>query len=237
MKKFIVLPLIALALALPATANAWTYSLAGSAACNPQTGQYDVVWTVDNSSEPETLSFSSRLGSGSASARASATQSETVSGTATSTSLEVSGGWPSDVGPHSRSASVSLAGNCHAPVTPPVVPPMGDDCPNLDGVQGSVPEGMIKDSEGNCVTRPTTTDAQPTSSPPAAPAPTPVVAPAVAAPVVIATQPTNGVAKATKTKIKGKAAPKAKKAKAKAKKKFSAGGIKGAKPRALPRTP
>jgi hypothetical protein len=240
MKKVTVLTLIALALALPATANAWTYSLSGTAACNPQTGQYDVSWTIDNSSEPQTLSFSSRLGAGSASARGSATQSETVSGSTTSASLAVSGGWPSDLGPYSRSASVSLAGDCHAPVTPTVAPPivappMGDDCSNLEGVQGSVPEGMIKDSEGNCVARqPATTEAQLISSPPAALAPTPVVAPPLSAPAIVATQ---GVASVTKTAVKAKTAVKRKAApKAKKAKKKSAGAVKGATLRVLPRT-
>jgi uncharacterized repeat protein (TIGR01451 family) len=43
------------------------------------------------------------------------------------------------------------AGNC---VTPPGPPPT-DVCPNLDGVQATVPPGMIKDATGNCVTPPT----------------------------------------------------------------------------------
>jgi hypothetical protein len=38
------------------------------------------------------------------------------------------------------------AGNC---VTPPT-----DVCPNIEGVQTSVPNGMVKDSAGNCVTPP-----------------------------------------------------------------------------------
>jgi hypothetical protein len=254
MKKFIVLPLIALALAVPATANAWTYSIAGSAACNAQTGQYDVLWTVDNSSEPDVLTIRSSNRAAvptgvTVGARASSTFTESVAGgTSGSLGLTVSGNWPSDSRERTRGTSVSLAGDCTAPRPPPPPPPapapppttMGDDCPNLDGVQGSVPEGMIKDSENNCVTRPTPTEPQPTiSSPPAAPAATPVVAPAVVAPAIITTQPTEGVARATKTKVKRKAAPKAapkaKKAK-KAKKKVSAGGIKGAKPSALPRT-
>jgi uncharacterized repeat protein (TIGR01451 family) len=37
----------------------------------------------------------------------------------------------------------------------PCVTPPGDDvCPNIDGVQHSVPDGMVKDEHGNCVTPP-----------------------------------------------------------------------------------
>lgn len=37
-------------------------------------------------------------------------------------------------------------------ITPP--PPPTDVCPNIDGVQTSVPTGMVKDASGNCVTPP-----------------------------------------------------------------------------------
>jgi hypothetical protein len=239
MKKLTVLPLLALALALPATANAWSFSLSGTAACNPQTGTYDVSWTINNSSEPEALAFASRLGSGSAAAGGSSTQSETASGSTTSITLEVSGSWPSDRGPHSRSASVALAGNCAPPPAPPSPPPalpMSDDCPNVEGIQGSVPEGMVKDQNGDCAPRQTTTtESQPIASPPVAvPSPS-VTTPPLAAPVIVSRRPTNGVASATKTKVKRKAVVKNAKAK-KSKKKVAAGGVKGVKPRALPRT-
>ena len=42
-------------------------------------------------------------------------------------------------------------------------PPPTDVCPNIDGVQHSVPDGMVKDEHGNCVTPP---------SPPPPPPPT-----------------------------------------------------------------
>jgi uncharacterized repeat protein (TIGR01451 family) len=41
------------------------------------------------------------------------------------------------------------SGNC---VTPP--PPPTDVCPNIPGVQETVPAGMVKDASGNCVTPP-----------------------------------------------------------------------------------
>jgi hypothetical protein len=39
------------------------------------------------------------------------------------------------------------------PPPPPVTPPT-DVCPNIEGVQTSVPNGMVKDSAGNCTTPP-----------------------------------------------------------------------------------
>ena len=36
-----------------------------------------------------------------------------------------------------------------------VTPPGGGDvCPNIEGDQHSVPDGMVKDEHGNCVTPP-----------------------------------------------------------------------------------
>ena len=174
----------AFALVLPEVASAWTFSVSGTARCEPSSGQYVVVWTIDNSGEKQPFSFNG----GVAPAHGSATVTETYPGTATSANTTITGGWPSDKGPHSKTASVSMAGNCVTPppppvdqcpniagvqetvppgmvkdangncVTPPAPPaPMSDDCPNLDGVQGSVPEGMIKDANGDCVPRATTT--------------------------------------------------------------------------------
>jgi hypothetical protein len=46
------------------------------------------------------------------------------------------------------------ANGCNAPATPP--PPPTDACPNIAGVQTSIPAGMTKDASGNCVTPPVT---------------------------------------------------------------------------------
>ena len=35
---------------------------------------------------------------------------------------------------------------------PPTPPPPTDVCPNIDGNQAEVPDGMVKDEQGNCVT-------------------------------------------------------------------------------------
>lgn len=47
--------------------------------------------------------------------------------------------------------------NCHATITVTITPPPPpvDVCPNIPGNQGSVPSGLIKDSNGNCVEPPT----------------------------------------------------------------------------------
>ena len=37
-------------------------------------------------------------------------------------------------------------------------PPPTDVCPNIDGNQAAVPDGMVKDDTGNCVTPPATTE-------------------------------------------------------------------------------
>jgi hypothetical protein len=196
-RKLAVTLAAAIALTLPEVASAWTFSVSGSARCDAQSGQYIVVWTVDNSGEREPFSFNG----GVAPAYGSATVTETHPGTATSASTTITGGWPSDRGPHSRSANVSMAGNCVTPPPPPVdqcpnidgvqetvppgmikdasgncvtppppPPPMSDDCPNLSGIQGSVPEGMIKDANGDCVPRPATSTTTTTTTTTAAPA-------------------------------------------------------------------
>ena len=40
-------------------------------------------------------------------------------------------------------------------------PPPTDVCPNIDGNQAEVPEGMVKDEQGDCVTPPPPTDVCP----------------------------------------------------------------------------
>jgi hypothetical protein len=143
------------ALALPEVASAWSFSVSGSANCDAQTGEYVISWTVNNSSEPEalTITSSSRAAvSGSVAARSSAGFSERLPGTTSgAVSLTVSGSWPSEADGYTSSGSVSLSGDCESPPPPP---PVSDVCPNIEGVQTSVPPGMIKDASGNCVAPP-----------------------------------------------------------------------------------
>jgi hypothetical protein len=124
--------------------------VSGSANCDTQTGEYVISWTVNNSSEPEalTITSSSRAAvSGSVAARSSATFTERLPGTSSGAlSLTVSGNWPSHTPAFTSSTSVSLSGDCTRPPE--------DVCPNIEGVQTSVPPGMIKDASGNCVTPP-----------------------------------------------------------------------------------
>ena len=47
---------------------------------------------------------------------------------------------------------------------PPPPPPPSDVCPNIEGVQTSIPAGMSKDSSGNCVTPPVTPGPPPTNT-------------------------------------------------------------------------
>jgi hypothetical protein len=137
------------ALALPEVASAWNFSVSGSASCDAQAGEYVVSWTVDNSGEDEdfTITASDRgaVPTGSTvSAYGSGSFSEHLPGsTSGDVSLTVSGNWPSDLGGQTNSASVSLAGDC--------APPPVDVCPNIEGVQTTIPPGMIKDANGNCV--------------------------------------------------------------------------------------
>jgi hypothetical protein len=154
MNKWAVSLAAAVALALPGVANAWTFAVSGSASCDSQTAEYVVTWTIDNSSEPEDLTIRASdraavpVGS-TVPAKDSADFVERVTGTtAGHVWLKVSGNWKGDQGGKERSASVKLAGDC----TPP---PSVDQCPNIPGVQETVPPGMIKDAHGNCVTPPT----------------------------------------------------------------------------------
>lgn len=53
-----------------------------------------------------------------------------------------------------------IGNNCANPETPPT-----DVCPNLDDVQSQIPDGMILDEEGNCVTPPPPNDCDTTQGP------------------------------------------------------------------------
>ncbi len=58
--------------------------------------------------------------------------------------------------PHDKLADFMLGGKkCHTP------PPPVDVCPNIDGMQTEVPDGYVKDANGNCVVITTDTDVCP----------------------------------------------------------------------------
>jgi hypothetical protein len=54
---------------------------------------------------------------------------------------------------------VDSGGNC-------VTPPPPDVCPNIDGVQAVLPDGMIRDASGNCLTPPPPPSVTPPSATP-----------------------------------------------------------------------
>jgi hypothetical protein len=132
------------------SALAWTFSTTGGAICDTSTGEHVITWTIDNRTEPETLTIrqSSRAAVAVGStvpARSVRQFVERLAGTTVGTvSLTVKGNWPSDTYLRTRSASVTLSAAC-----------VRDQCPNLTGVQEQVPSGMVKDSAGSCITPPT----------------------------------------------------------------------------------
>ena len=125
-------------------------------------------------------------------------------------------------------ANIEIYNNgCSAPAkqdTPPQ-----DVCPNIQGIQTSVPSGMVKDASGQCVTPPTTV-VQQTPQVVVQQTGTPATA-APAAPVVVEKVVTTTAKKAKKAK-------KAKRVKAKRKAKRGVKGVRagGRKPRVLPYT-
>jgi hypothetical protein len=168
-------------------ALAWTFSASGSVACDTATGQHVITWTVDNRTEPETLTIrASNRGSvpvgSTVAARAVRQYTERLAGSTTGTiTLTVKGNWPSDSTQRTRSATVTLSAACLADVCPNlggvqqqvptglvkdaagncVPPPPTDVCPNIEGVQTQVPSGMIKNAAGDCVPPPPPTDVCP----------------------------------------------------------------------------
>jgi hypothetical protein len=168
-------------------ALAWTFSASGSVACDTATGQHVVTWTIDNRSEPQTLTIrdSNRaavpVGS-TTPARATRQYTERLAGSTTGTvTLTVKGNWPSDTYLRTRTASVTLSAVCAADVCPNlggvqqqiptglvkdeqghcVPPPPIDICPNIEGIQTQVPSGMVKNDAGACVPPPPPTDVCP----------------------------------------------------------------------------
>jgi hypothetical protein len=131
-------------------ALAWTFSASGSAVCDRTTGEHVIAWSIDNRTEPETLTIreSNRgavaVGS-TVPARSIRQYPERVAGSTTGTvTLTVKGNWPSDRTLRTRTASVTLSASC-----------LPDLCPNIEGVQTQVPSGMVKNSAGDCITPPT----------------------------------------------------------------------------------
>lgn len=152
-----VLVVIVAAFVMVAAAVAHNGALAVSATCNTQTGNYDVVWTVtaDTAGQGPIKIFASNRASipvGTVTGT-SKTFTESVAGTTTFISAAITLRWDHDGFKANGSASKELAGNCKKP-TPP--PPPYDACPNLEGNQATVPAGLIKDAQGNCVTPPVT---------------------------------------------------------------------------------
>jgi hypothetical protein len=172
---------IVAALSFAPGAFAWTYSASGSVTCDTSTGQHVITWSIDNRTEPETLTIrASNRGAvpvGSTVAAGAVRQyTERLAGSTTGTiMLTVKGNWPSDSYQRTRTASVTLSSACVADVCPNlggvqqqiptglvkdaagncVPPPPTDVCPNIEGVQTQVPSGMIKSSAGSCVPPPT----------------------------------------------------------------------------------
>jgi hypothetical protein len=140
---------IVAALSFAPGALAWTYSVSGSVTCDTATGEHVVTWTVDNSTEPQTLTIrASNRGSvpvgSTVAARVARQYTERLAGSTTGTiTLTLKGNWPSDQTQRTRIVSVTLGGVCAV-----------DVCPNLGGVQQQVPTGLIKDAAGNCVPPP-----------------------------------------------------------------------------------
>jgi hypothetical protein len=130
-------------------ALAWTFSASGSAICDSSKGEHVITWSIDNRTEPQTLTIRETnrgaVAVGSTIAAHSIRQfTERVTGSTGGTiTLSVKGNWPSDQTLRTRTASVSLSATC-----------LADVCPNIEGVQTQVPSGMVKNASGNCITPP-----------------------------------------------------------------------------------
>lgn len=178
---------IVAALSFAPGAFAWTYSASASVTCDTATGEHVITWSIDNRTEPETLTIrasnraSVPVGS-TVAARAVRQYTERLAGSATGTvTLTVKGNWPSDTTQRTRYAYVTLSLGCVADVCPNlggvqqqvptglvkdaagncVPPPPSDVCPNIEGVQTQVPSGMVKNAAGNCVPPPPPDDVCP----------------------------------------------------------------------------
>ncbi len=129
------------------SAFAWTFSASGSVKCDTTTGQQVITWTLDNHTESQTFTVQksdrAAVPVGSTVAKyANGNFTEKLPGTTTGTvTLNVQGNWPSDQTLRLRTASVTIASQCNPP----------DVCPNIDGVQATVPSGLTKDAGGKCI--------------------------------------------------------------------------------------
>jgi hypothetical protein len=124
MKKIILSLLgIAVVLALSAQVSwAWEYSLSGSQVCNAATGNYDITWVADNTTnktEDFTVTSSNRavVSVGDVVTKGTTRDfTENLPGTTSApVTLDIAGGWPSDPGPHQNEATVTLEGTCLPP--------------------------------------------------------------------------------------------------------------------------
>lgn len=108
-------------------AFAWTYDLSGKAEC--VNFEWKVTWSLTNpENETFTIQSSSRPSvSGTVPANSTSTYTETVT---TDVSLTVTGDFPSDSTPRTRSADVKLVGECKKPEVKVVVPPSVKQLPN-----------------------------------------------------------------------------------------------------------
>ena len=178
---------IVAALSFAPGAFAWTFSASASVTCDTATGEHVITWSIDNRTEPETLTIrasnraSVPVGT-TVAARAVRQYTERLAGSATGTvTLTVKGNWPSDTTQRTRYAYVTLSLGCVADVCPNlggaqqqvptgmvkdaagncVPPPPSDVCPNIEGIQTQVPSGMVKNAAGNCVPPPPPDDVCP----------------------------------------------------------------------------
>lgn len=108
---------------------AWHYQISGNARCDTSTGNYNVWWTVDNTSEPQALSVLSSNRSAvkkgdSVPAHSTRTFSDSLPGsTKGNTSLNLTVNWPGDQAPHYQTGTVPTDGNCKKSSGPPTPTP------------------------------------------------------------------------------------------------------------------
>jgi hypothetical protein len=106
-------------MAFPAgTAFAWTFGLTGNGVCEPN-GSYKITWTVDNTTESETLRITASSNTGvvpvgtEVAADSKEDFAQIVSGTTPGTfNLTLQGDWPSDSTDRTRTATVTLTQPC-----------------------------------------------------------------------------------------------------------------------------
>ena len=100
---------------------AWTYSLSGSQVCNAVTGNYDITWTADNTTNAEdfTVTSSNRVVVSVGDVVTKGTTrdfTENLPGTTSVlVTLNIAGNWPNDQKPTAHEATVTLEGTCLPP--------------------------------------------------------------------------------------------------------------------------